>query len=106
MSTKPARTGDDGRDDPRRTIPILVVTVKDLSDQERPLLHGYAFRILEKGSTSRRELQDLIRLEVTARAGRRVAVANGDGPSVPVAPQANPVEETEVHAQNPAGRRR
>jgi CheY-like chemotaxis protein len=94
-----------GRHESWRTIPILVVTAKDLSDTERRLLHGYAFRILEKGSTSRRELQDLIRLEVTAHARRRVGVTNGDGPSISVAHPANPVEEIEVHAQDPAGRR-
>ncbi len=54
-----------------RTIPILVLTAKDLSDRERRLLHGHAFRVLEKGSASRRELQDLIRLEVGAHVRRR-----------------------------------
>ena len=81
------------------------MTAKDLSDQEERLLHGYVFRILEKGSTSGRELQDLIRLEVTAHARRRVGVENGDGASVPVAHQAKLVEETEVHTQDHAGRR-
>ncbi len=94
-----------GRHESWRTIPILVVTAKDLSDTERQLLHGYSFRILEKGSTSRRELQDLIRLEVTAHARRRIALANGTGPSVTRADPSNPVEETEAHAQDSAGRR-
>ena len=38
-----------GRHESWRTIPILVVTAKDLSDAERQLLHGHAFRVLREG---------------------------------------------------------
>jgi ammonium transporter, Amt family len=88
-----------------RAIPILVLTAKDLSDRERQSLHGHAFRVLEKGSASRRELQDLIRLEVSAQARRRATESAGDGAASPVPPDANPHEETDAHAQDPAGRR-
>ena len=64
-----------GRHEAWRTIPVLVVTAKDLSDRERHLLYRHAFRVLEKGATSRRELQDLIRLEVSTHARRRTAAA-------------------------------
>jgi CheY-like chemotaxis protein len=94
-----------GRHETWRTIPVLVVTAKDLSDRERHLLHRYAFRVLEKGTASRRELQDLIRLEVAAHARRRqVAAANAEAPAS--SPQAEDIdEELDVHAQDPAGRR-
>ena len=88
-----------------RTIPILVVTAKDLSDRERRLLHGHAFRVLEKGSASRRELQDLIRLEVGAArppARHRVDRRRGLGAD---RPRCEPPDETDAHAQDPAGRR-
>jgi PAS domain S-box-containing protein len=93
-----------GRHESWRTIPILVVTAKDLSERERQLLHGYAFRVLEKGSTSRRGLQDLIRHEVAARARCHNAPSVDNGDSSPIAQPANTVEETAAHAPDPADR--
>ena len=94
-----------GRHDSWRTIPVLVVTARDLSDQERQRLHRHAFRVLEKGATSRRELQDLIRLEVAAHARRRSAEAVGDEAAAPAAHHEDTDEEIDVHAPDPAGRR-
>ncbi len=95
-----------GRHESWRTIPVLVVTAKDLSDRERQMLHGHAFRVVEKGSASRRQLQDLIRLEVAARARRHPVAAADDGPPVPIDDHpANIDEETDAHAPDPAGRR-
>jgi CheY-like chemotaxis protein len=94
-----------GRHEAWRTIPILVVTAKDLSDRERHLLHRYAFRVLEKGAASRRELQDLIYLEITAHGRHRSArVADHAAPAPIVHPEATD-EELDVHAPDPAGRR-
>jgi CheY-like chemotaxis protein len=94
-----------GRHESWRTIPVLVMTAKDLSDRERQLLHGYAFRVVEKGPASRRELQDLIRLEISARARRPVA-AGDDGASAPIDDQPSTIDgETDSHAPDPAGRR-
>jgi CheY-like chemotaxis protein/nitrogen-specific signal transduction histidine kinase len=94
-----------GRHESWRTIPVLVVTAKDLSDRERHLLHRYAFRVLEKGATSRRELQDLIHLEVAGHTRRRNAAAAGDRASAPAAHPENTDVEIDVHAEDPAGRR-
>jgi PAS domain S-box-containing protein len=93
-----------GRHESWRTIPVLVVTAKDLSDRERHLLYRYAFRVLEKGATSRRELQDLIRLEVSTHTRRRIAAA-GDKTPAPIADPENTDAEIDVHAQDSAGRR-
>ncbi|MHB1561982.1 MAG: response regulator [Isosphaeraceae bacterium] len=95
-----------GRDESRRSIPILVVTAKDLSGRERDWLQGRACGILEKGSTSRRELQQRIRLEVAAHARRRRPAAAGNGSaSASLDTQANPKVEADAHAADPAGRR-
>ncbi len=104
-----------GRDVSRLAIPILVVTARDLSGRERDWLHGRACGILEKGSTSRRELQERIRLEVAAHARRhrssRVPNGSSSAPNGPATaaldpeprPPANPELETETHAADPAG---
>ena len=39
-----------------RAIPIVVVTAKDLSAEDRERLNGYVERILQKGAYSREEL--------------------------------------------------
>src|SRR5215510_13472675 len=56
-----------------RTIPIIVVTAKDLSDEDRARLNGGVERILQKGAYTReallREVRDLVAACV-ARQGR------------------------------------
>jgi DNA-binding response OmpR family regulator len=94
-----------GRNEAWQTILVLVVTAKDLSDRERRLLYRYAFRVLEKGGTFRRELQDLIHFGVAAHARRRTAAAAGGVAPAPIAHPENADEELDVHAQDPAGRR-
>jgi two-component system sensor histidine kinase ChiS len=39
-----------------RDIPVLVITAKDITEEDRRRLHGYVERILEKGAYSREEL--------------------------------------------------
>jgi GAF domain-containing protein/CheY-like chemotaxis protein len=61
------------RHEPWRTIPIIVVTAKDVSDEDRARLNGGVERILEKGAYTReallREVRDLVAACV-ARRGR------------------------------------
>jgi CheY-like chemotaxis protein len=74
-----------------QAIPILVVTAKDLSEDDREFLQGRAFGVLEKGSGSCRELQDLIRREIAGH------VRQGD--------TGRASEEEDGHAQDLADRR-
>jgi signal transduction histidine kinase/CheY-like chemotaxis protein len=48
-----------------RTIPIVVVTAKDLTDEDRLRLNGYVEKILQKGAYTREELLAQIRDLVT-----------------------------------------
>jgi PAS domain S-box-containing protein len=91
------------RDASWQTIPILVVTAKDLSEHDREFLHSRAFGILGKGSGSRGELQDMIRREVAGRA-RQGAADLTQPESSQLGLQAHG-EESGEHAQDLAGRR-
>jgi PAS domain S-box-containing protein len=55
-----------------RTIPILAVTARDLSAQDRGRLRGSVFRVLDREAYSRVELTEIIRREV-ARHTRQAA---------------------------------
>ncbi|MBI3457064.1 MAG: response regulator, partial [Candidatus Rokubacteria bacterium] len=58
-----------------RTIPIIVVTAKDLSPAERQQLNGHVETILQKGADSRdallAEVRDMVRACVARRRGPR-----------------------------------
>ena len=54
-----------------RTIPIVVVTAKDLSPAERQRLNGYVERILQKGAYSRDALLAEVRELVATCVARR-----------------------------------
>ncbi len=54
-----------------RTIPVVVVTGKDLTPEDRLRLNGYVEKILQKGASSREELLTEIHHLVTARVGRK-----------------------------------
>jgi GAF domain-containing protein/DNA-binding response OmpR family regulator/anti-sigma regulatory factor (Ser/Thr protein kinase) len=58
-----------------RAVPIIVVTAKDLSDEDRARLNGGVERILQKGAYSReallREVRDLVAACVARRGGAR-----------------------------------
>jgi CheY-like chemotaxis protein len=51
-----------------RTIPIVVVTAKDLTEDDRRRLNGYVEQILQKGAYSRdvllRQIRDLVAVYV------------------------------------------
>jgi CheY-like chemotaxis protein len=54
-----------------RAIPIVVVTAKDLSHEDRQRLNGYVERILQKGAYGREQLLAEVRELVAASVGRR-----------------------------------
>ncbi|HXU92018.1 MAG TPA: hypothetical protein VFQ62_24445, partial [Methylomirabilota bacterium] len=61
------------RHEPWRAIPIVVITAKDLSREDRERLNGYVQKILQKGAYGRDDLLGEVR-ELVARslaAGRR-----------------------------------
>jgi CheY-like chemotaxis protein len=58
-----------------REVPIVVITAKDLSHDDRDRLNGYVQRILQKGAYSREQLlaevRDLVATSVARRKPRR-----------------------------------
>jgi CheY-like chemotaxis protein len=54
-----------------RAIPIVVVTAKDLSGDDRDRLNGHVQKILQKGAHSRAELLSDVRELVTQSVARR-----------------------------------
>jgi CheY-like chemotaxis protein len=73
------------KSDQWRAIPIIVVTAKDLTTEDRLRLNGYVENILQKGAFSREELLNQVRDLVTA------CVHVSHPPSTPPA-QPRPVE--------------
>ncbi len=59
------RTRDDWK-----LIPVIVVTAKDLSSEERGVLNGHVSRILQKGAYDRGELLEEVSRLVITRMGR------------------------------------
>ena len=57
-----------------RTVPVVVVTARDLSDEERARLNGGVERILQRGAFPReallREVRDLVAASIARRRGR------------------------------------
>jgi PAS domain S-box-containing protein len=47
-----------------RTIPILVLTAKDVSEDDRRRLNGHILNVLQKSTLSRAELLELVRREI------------------------------------------
>jgi CheY-like chemotaxis protein len=54
-----------------RTIPIVVITARDLSREDRERLNGYVQKILQKGAHGREELLAEVRDLVAASVARR-----------------------------------
>ncbi len=63
-----------------RDIPILVVTAKDLSDEDRKRLNGQVLGVLQKGAYTRDELLAEIRRELSARIRREIPSGAAAGP--------------------------
>jgi signal transduction histidine kinase/CheY-like chemotaxis protein len=58
-----------------RTIPVVVVTAKELSDDERRQLHGQVARVVQKGATSCEVVLEEIRVVLQGRAAEAAAGA-------------------------------
>jgi CheY-like chemotaxis protein len=61
-----------------RAIPVLVVTSKDLTDEERRRLNGKVEKVIQKGAYSREALLDEVRHLVQASVERRGARPSGE----------------------------
>ena len=59
------------RHEPWRAIPIVVVTAKDLTDDDRERLNGHVEKILQKGAHGREQLLAEVRDLVAASVARR-----------------------------------
>jgi GAF domain-containing protein/CheY-like chemotaxis protein len=59
------------RHEPWRAIPIVVITAKDLSREDRERLNGYVQKILQKGAYGRDELLAEVREMVATSVARR-----------------------------------
>jgi CheY-like chemotaxis protein len=59
------------RHEPWRAIPIVVITAKDLSRDDRERLNGYVQKILQKGAYGRDELLAEVREMVATSVARR-----------------------------------
>ena len=55
------------RNEEWKKLPVVVVTAKELTEEERERLNGYVDRVLQKGSYQKKELIDQVSLMVTAR---------------------------------------
>jgi CheY-like chemotaxis protein len=60
-----------------RTIPVLVVTAKDLTPGERLKLNGWVEQVLQKGAYSREELLTEVRALVRASVDRADTLRSG-----------------------------
>jgi CheY-like chemotaxis protein len=57
-----------------RTVPVVVITAKDLTSQDRLRLNGYVYKILQKGAYSRDALLAEVRTLVAAQLERDPAL--------------------------------
>jgi CheY-like chemotaxis protein len=62
-----------GRSPHWRRIPVVILTAKDITAEDRMRLNGYVERILQKGALSQDELMEAIRRAVDTH--RKVAVS-------------------------------
>jgi CheY-like chemotaxis protein len=53
-------------------IPVIVITAKDLTEEDRRRLNGGVERIIQKGATSQREVLDLVRSVMQNCGGQNV----------------------------------
>jgi CheY-like chemotaxis protein len=62
------------RHEPWRAIPIVVITAKDLTREDRERLNGYVEKVLQKGAYGRDELlaevRDLVAQSIARRRSR------------------------------------
>ena len=70
------------RDEAWRSIPVIVVTAKELTTADRERLNGSVQKILQKGACSRDELLDQVRdlIAASVPAQTRKGVSHGENP--------------------------
>jgi CheY-like chemotaxis protein len=56
-----------------RKIPVIVITAKDVSIEDRLRLNGHVEKILQKGAYSREQLLAEVRQMVALRVGKKSA---------------------------------
>ena len=59
------------RDDGKR-VPVIVITAKDLTEEDRRRLNGGVERIIQKGATSQGEVLDMVRATMQRNAGEHL----------------------------------
>jgi PAS domain S-box-containing protein len=64
------------RDARYRSLPIVVVTAKDLTPEDRERLHGHVDRVLQKGAYSREEFLATLRDQIAAHAQTAAALTS------------------------------
>ena len=69
------------RDDPWRDVPIVVLTARDLTDDDRRRLNGDVQRVLQKGASDFEHLLGEVRRLVAAGAGARSGTRAGARPA-------------------------
>jgi CheY-like chemotaxis protein len=57
-----------------RSVPVVVITAKELTPEDNRRLNGYVERVLQKGSYRREELLEMLRDRVAAYAAQGLAV--------------------------------
>jgi len=66
-------------------IPVIVVTAKELSAQDRQRLNGSVEKILQKGAYSReeliREVRDLVKASISAKRSVKKQISDAKGPA-------------------------
>jgi len=66
-------------------IPVIVVTAKELSAQDRQRLNGSVEKILQKGAYSReeliREVRDLVKASIAAKRSIKRQIPEAEGPA-------------------------
>jgi CheY-like chemotaxis protein len=69
-----------------RPIPIIVVTAKELTAQDRQRLNGSVEKILQKGAYSReeliREVRDLVTASISAKRSIKKQIPEAEAPAV------------------------
>ena len=63
------------RHDEWKSIPIVVITARDLSSEDRARLNGHVTKVLQKGLYSRDELLQQVSTLVASRITRRTSIA-------------------------------
>jgi CheY-like chemotaxis protein len=66
-------------------IPVIVVTAKELSAQDRQRLNGFVEKILQKGAYNReeliREVRDLVKASITTKRSVKRQIPEAEGPA-------------------------